>query len=427
MDSFCLVRPLASAIYGRVVLVRHRASGRYYALKVMSLPHMRARRAVTGPYVQEDGDTELQILRRLGRNLVYSSGLKGDEKKTQEEVSIDGGAARHEYAVSSWSVSPVWSNGVEHDTRVTAGAQLGGQHLLTLHQDFVDWTTNTRCLLFDYCPYGDLFSHVSAQAGSNGSPKGLSLEMARSCFHQIAGAVRFLHARNVAHRDLSLENVLLDSFRRCRLADLGLASAGGSRCSGARAGKVLYMAPEVFSRPPYRLDAATICSSSTSAGPGVCYNGLQADVWSLGVILFILVTGIPPFEKASEADARFRLVSKPGGSIRQLLREWGQENRLPRELLALMDWMLRADPRRRPTADQVCGHEWFLAANDTAAAKESPRWSGHGEKRPIAEPEEEEDGENQEPQKMLGVANQSDKSWSWSSPHSNKRVKRSIE
>ncbi|KAG6612283.1 CAMK protein kinase [Phytophthora cinnamomi] len=421
MDSFCVVRPLAGAIYGRVVLVRHRSSGRFYALKAMSLPHVRARRAVTGPFVQEDGDSELQILRRLGRNLVYSSGVGGDEKTrdNQEEEEDDDDC--------SWSVSPVWSNGVEDDARAAGATHQGDRHLLTLHQDFVDRSTNTRCLLFDYCPYGDLFSHVSAHAGSHGKPRGLPLEMARSCFEQIASAVGFLHARNVAHRDLSLENVLLDSFRRCRLADFGLASASGTRCFGARVGKILYMAPEVFSRPPYRPDVGATCSRA-SVGVDVCYDGLQADIWSLGVILFILVTGIPPFEKASDVDARFRLVSKPGGSIGSLLREWGQEDRLPRELRTLLDWMLRVDPRQRPSAEQVRGHAWLQTTNDsqqqTTPVKESSRWSGHGEKRPSAEPEEEEDGENQEPQQLAGAAKNADKSWSWSSPRSNKRVKR---
>ncbi|KAL3673185.1 hypothetical protein V7S43_002478 [Phytophthora oleae] len=401
MDSLCLVRPLASAIYGRVLLVRHRSSGRHYALKVMSLPHMRARRAVTGPYVQEDGDMELQILRKLGRNLVYSSGSRDNlEEETTE------GDAHYDCDLSSWSVSPVWSNGVGDDARAATG---GDQHLLTLHQDFVDWATKTRCLLFDYCPYGDLFSHVSETRG------GLPLQTARTCFQQISSAVRFLHGRNVAHRDLSLENVLLDSFRRCRLADLGLASAAGSRCSGSRVGKVLYMAPEVFSRPPYRPNAAVNTETST----GTCYNGLQADIWSLGVILFILVTGIPPFEKANEVDARFRLVSKPGGSVRALLQAWGQEDRLPRELQALLDWMLRVDPRRRPTAEQICQHQWLQTASETG---KSVKESGHREKRPsVDEPEAEEDGENQEPQKM---ASRSDKSWSWSTLRSNKRVKR---
>lgn len=151
---------------------------------------------------------------------------------------------------------------------------------------------------------------MSAQTDSDGRPRGLPLAMARACFQQIASAVGFLHARNVAHRDLSLENVLLDSFRRCRLADFGLASATGSRCFGARVGKILYMAPEVVSRPAYRPDTGP---NSVSAGADVCYDALRADIWSLGVILFILVTGIPPFEKASDVDARFRLVSKPGG------------------------------------------------------------------------------------------------------------------
>lgn len=131
MDSLSVVRPLAAAIYGRVMLVRHRTSGRYYALKVMSRPHVKARRAVTGPFVQEDGDTELQILRKLGRNLVYySTGGKKTRDNQEEEQEHE-----EQEADCSWSVSPVWCNGAEDDTRAASG---GDRHLLTLNR--TSWT-----------------------------------------------------------------------------------------------------------------------------------------------------------------------------------------------------------------------------------------------------------------------------------------------
>ncbi|KAG7383962.1 NUAK SNF1-like kinase 1 [Phytophthora boehmeriae] len=299
MDAFSIVRPISSAIYGRVVLVRHCQSGRYYALKAMSIPHMQARRAVTGPYVQEDGFAELHILRGLGCNQVFSADATGGDNQAEEcQENQD---IQEEIELSNWSVSPTWSNGVDLVDPFNHPEQQhqDSRYMLRLHQDFVDPTTNTRCLLFDYCPYGDLYAQVAARAGTRADGNGgLPLEMARTYFLQIASAVRFLHAQDVAHRDLSLENVLLDASRSCRLADFGLACASGSRCVNARAGKLLYMAPEVV-----------------------------ADIWSLGVILFILVTGIPPFEKASEDDARFRVVAKPGGSITELLQAWGQQDR----------------------------------------------------------------------------------------------------
>ncbi|RLN02824.1 hypothetical protein BBJ28_00017661 [Nothophytophthora sp. Chile5] len=438
MDAFCLVRPLHSAIYGRVALVRHRASGRYYALKMMSLAHMRARRAVTGPSVQENGFTELQILRRLGRNLIFSrsSGPHGSSKNNpnnqidHQEVEE---AAQDEVEADSWSVSPRWRDDGNADMDSTMSHD--SQHLLMLHQDFVDERTNTRCLVFDYCPYGELYAHVTAQASSNagGSPRGLPLETARSCFEQIARAVRFLHARDIAHRDLSLENVLLDTSRRCRLADFGLARTSGSRCSGARVGKSFYMAPEVVTRHCYGAEEKDNGGQDTRDEPR-CYNGLQADVWSLGVLLFIMVTGIPPFESASESDARFRVVAKPEGGVDELLQAWGLKSYVPRKLQDLLAWMLRIDPIERPTAAQVCEHVWLQVTHDeqqqhrSKVSRENSRWCGQGEKRHSAEPEEENESELsalREPQEELeGEAEATRSSREWPSPHTKKRVKR---
>uniref|UniRef100_K3WFC2 Protein kinase domain-containing protein n=1 Tax=Globisporangium ultimum (strain ATCC 200006 / CBS 805.95 / DAOM BR144) TaxID=431595 RepID=K3WFC2_GLOUD len=65
MDDFVYVRTLHGAIYGKVALVQHRQSGRHFAMKMMSIAHMHARRAISGPEVCEDGDMELRVLRKL--------------------------------------------------------------------------------------------------------------------------------------------------------------------------------------------------------------------------------------------------------------------------------------------------------------------------------------------------------------------------
>lgn len=290
MDAFELLGFVHAAIYGRVVLARRRGTDALVAIKMMSRAHMAARRAVAGPRVQEDGLAELQTLRLLSA--------------TASDAAVDGRRDR--------------------------------RFVLTLLEDFVDWRTDSHCLVFDYCARGELFSRLE-DAGA------LPLDTARRYFAQVARALRFMHARGVAHRDLSLENVLLGDDDRCRVADFGLASASGANCSG-RVGKPFYMAPEVV-----------------QTAPGELYNGLQADVWSLGVLLFIMVTGAPPFERASDADPRFRVVRNKG--VRDLLRGWRFDGKLPAAVQDLLVEMLAVDPAGRATADQVCANPWVAEAD----------------------------------------------------------------
>lgn len=326
MDEFLYVRTLRGAIYGKVALVQHRQSGKLYAIKMMSLAHMSARQAISGPAVCEDGDAELRILRRLSDSRVYCS----------DSGSDDGGLP---VPASSWSVRPDWES-----LSLKSSYQQPHNNTVLLHKDFVDEHSNARCLVFDYCPYGELYDQIGSPTDNNNdisSKAALAggLEAARGFFQQIARAVRFIHAHNIAHRDISLENVLLDEFRQCRLADFGLASEHGASCLG-RVGKTFYMAPEVL-----------VCRDDEF------YDGLKADMWSLGVLLFILVTGAPPFETPAESDARFRVVKHQG--VGQLLCIWQMENRVSDDLRDLLTRMLCVDAHERISIDQVWSHPWL--------------------------------------------------------------------
>ncbi|GAB9471762.1 Camk protein kinase [Globisporangium polare] len=347
MDEFLYVRTLRGAIYGKVALVQHRQSGKLYAVKMMSLAHMSARQAISGPAVCEDGDAELRNLRRLSGNRVFGSdsgSIAGD----------DGGLPVSE---SSWSVHPEWES-LKWEPSYQPQSH---NNILMLYKDFVDESSNARCLVFDYCPYGELYDQVGSPSGGKSSKAALAggLEAARGFFRQIARAVRFIHAHNIAHRDISLENVLLDESRQCRLADFGLASEHGASCLG-RVGKTFYMAPEVL-----------VCREDEF------YDGLKADMWSLGVLLFILVTGAPPFETSGESDARFRVVKHQG--VGQLLCIWQMENRVNDELRDLLSRMLIVDPNERISIGQVCSHSWLQesVSNGFEAREAEPEYPEH--------------------------------------------------
>lgn len=121
---------------------------------------------------------------------------------------------------------------------------------------------------------GDLLDYMKA----NGA---LSEAQSRVWFHQMSKALEYLHLLNVAHRDLKCENVLLSKHMNIKLADFGFARF----CTDANGNRIL---------------SQTYCGSGTYAAPevvsGIPYNPKIADIWSLGVVLFIMVNSSMPFD-----------------------------------------------------------------------------------------------------------------------------------
>lgn len=185
--------------------------------------------------------------------------------------------------------------------------------------------------VLEHCSDGDLYAYANSQAD-----KRVPCVDALSILSQLANAVAFLHERNVAHRDLSLENTLL-SGGTCKLSDFGLATAADRPCV-ERVGKAYYMAPEVVAL-------------------GVAYDPKAADVWSLGIILFVLVTGSPLVAFASEDNTAFLSLRKFG--VRRVLDSWGASPRLFPSAIDLIEGMLEVDPAKRLTIAQVRAHAAF--------------------------------------------------------------------
>ena len=95
-----------------------------------------------------------------------------------------------------------------------------------------------------------------------------------------------MQTQGVVHRDLKLENILIDKCLNVKIADFGLALSGDTESLTSFCGSQGYMAPELEEKKEHR--------------------GTETDIFSLGVILFILVTGLAPFKKATLDDKNFR-------------------------------------------------------------------------------------------------------------------------
>lgn len=213
----------------------------------------------------------------------------------------------------------------EHEVAVKL-QKLGG-HCHVIAFDSISLTNQQAVLVMEYCTQGDLFSYLEQQPNRR-----VSESQALHFFRQILLGVQFLHQNDIAHRDLSLENVLLsDTSNELKICDFGLSTSVDKPCSG-RVGKFNYMAPEVVL--------------------GDKYDPVQADIWSLGVILFILLTGSPLFEVAEPSDPAFQAVKQVG--VSGILVHWELEHLYSPETVALLSILLQLDPHKRLTSvDEV--------------------------------------------------------------------------
>nr|XP_035150819.1 serine/threonine-protein kinase MARK2-like isoform X1 [Callithrix jacchus] len=160
-------------------------------------------------------------------------------------------------------------------------------------------------------------------------------EEARGMFQQMLSAVRYLHRRSIAHRDLKPDNMLLDVKGNIKIADFGLATSyyEGQRLTIAH-GTLAYMAPELFGAQGYECPAM--------------------DIWSLGVTLFQMVSNNLPFSAVSRTQLK-RLI---------LSGQYVSPQYFSEGLKRLIKNLLTPDPNERPTADKVMGDPWVNDGQD---------------------------------------------------------------
>lgn len=163
----------------------------------------------------------------------------------------------------------------------------------------------------------------------------LSEEEARFYFQQIISAVSFCEKQHVAHRDLKLENVLLDEDGKVKISDFGLSGlfkfdSTSISLMHTTCGTVNYLAPEVFGNQGY--------------------DGHVADIWSCGVILYALFTGRLPFEDDSISRLIEKIVSGKFDPI---------TTSISASALDLLEKILVIDPRMRISIPNIKKHPWF--------------------------------------------------------------------
>ncbi|EKX42291.1 CHK2 DNA damage checkpoint kinase [Guillardia theta CCMP2712] len=184
---------------------------------------------------------------------------------------------------------------------------------------------------------GELFDRIIAK-------EKYSEKDAAHVFIQIVKAVDYLHSIGIVHRDIKPENVLYANMREdspIKLADFGLGKIidihehDKVKTMTTLCGTPSYLAPEVIMRKGY---------------------GMECDIWSTGVILYILLSGMPPFDQTSPPAVLFSHITKARYSFPDAF--WSGVSAQAKDLIRNM---MHVDPKKRFTPAQVFQHSWMKA------------------------------------------------------------------
>jgi len=192
-------------------------------------------------------------------------------------------------------------------------------------------------LTFDYINGIDLFSYLER---INFSPR--PEDEARYIITQILNATQHVHNQSIAHRDIKLENIMIERNSKAWLIDFGLcAFVEEGKPNREWCGSDNYLAPEIVRRIPY--------------------NAYKADTFSAGVVLFALVFGVFPFENLRVNGAHSMDASRP---LRTLQVRFPSDVKASRQVKELLVMMLQDNPEKRCTVAEALSHEWINGQSD---------------------------------------------------------------
>ena len=187
---------------------------------------------------------------------------------------------------------------------------------------------NISYIVMDYHPHE--FFNYCVEHEAQGEEAG------KFFLHQLVESVGYLHNRGIAHRDLKMENLLLDDDLNLMLVDFGLSVSDGISNLKQWCGTPAYACPQILEQK--------------------AYDGMQADIFSLGVIVWCIVTGRKPFDLARKDDYYYNLLRNE--CYDEYFRAFGQEN-LSQEFKDLFVRMVSPEGVNRPTCEDIKVHGWI--------------------------------------------------------------------
>ena len=193
-------------------------------------------------------------------------------------------------------------------------------------------------LVIEYMDGGDLLNRILEKGCYNETD-------GRVVFFQICAGLAYMHSRDICHRDLKPDNVLLTGDGTAKISDFGLARHASQSENNFRTycGTPHYFAPEMFKLQKQEVDG----------------YGQAVDVWSLGVILYIIVSGKPPFDDENLGEQVVNGIFEFDGPEFEFVSESAKD---------LISRLMTVDPKLRLTAHEALQHPWVTQQSSKRAA-----------------------------------------------------------
>lgn len=199
-------------------------------------------------------------------------------------------------------------------------SQLYHKHIIQIYKHFI--IGELMVIIMEYCHNGTVKDAIK----QNGPIQNDSFRhFAKECLE----AVKFCHQNGIAHRDIKPANLLFDRNGRIKLCDFGLADPKNSDLVSRREGSLAFVPPEFFKKN--------------------AYDPKKADIWSLGITFYFIVTGTLPFELGSYDEIKTQILVK-GLSF---------PSNIPANIQYFISKMARKIPEERPTADHLLNSSFF--------------------------------------------------------------------
>ncbi|XP_059191304.1 SNF related kinase b [Centropristis striata] len=199
-------------------------------------------------------------------------------------------------------------------------------------------TPTTLYLVMELAEGGDLYDYILRHEG------GVAEETAKRHFAQIVCAVGYCHQLHVVHRDLKPENVVFFPQQGAvKLTDFGFSNLfQPGTMLATSCGSLAYSAPEILL--------------------GEEYDAPAVDIWSLGVILYMLVCGVPPFQETNDSETLVMILD-----CRYCVPEHVSD-----DCRDLISRMLQKDPSCRASLEEIEAHKWLQGLDDPLLSPEAP-------------------------------------------------------
>ena len=287
--------------------------------------------AITGPKVLKHATTirsigDYQIIRTIGSGSTGKVKL-GVNIRTQRKVAIKIISRKYINDPSKKSKETPSSRKKRILREAAILNLVHHPNIVRLYDLYV--TEEYYCMVFEYVDGGQMLDYIITHGRMNE-------EQAQKFFLQLISAVSYCHENGIVHRDLKIENVLIDTKGDVKLVDFGLSN---------------------FFDPSDKLK--TFCGSLYFAAPellrGIVYTGPEIDVWSLGIILYVLVCGKVPFDDKSMSALHDKI--KSGLFV--------LPDHLSIQCRNLLKSMIEVDPKRRARVDEILRHSWTKTGGQT--------------------------------------------------------------